>query len=165
MMRMKGLRKGKYWASFWDDGKGKRRRKGKGKEEKEILSLFLKRKGGGGNVKGRERGGNGKGEEEKGELLNLFLRWTEARSDLLVIELVIRHRSVGQVWGTFDGEDHWIELLSLLLGHEWGVQLQLYKHVLYPRDRRLQPIGDRLHSYKSRKYVPCQKISLKLTCQ
>lgn len=100
---------------------------------------------------GRERGGNGKGEEEKGEILNLFLRITEARSDLLVIELVIRHRSVGQVWGTFDGEDHWIKLLSLLLGHEWGVQLQLYKHVLYPRDRRLQPIGDRLHTYKSKK--------------
>lgn len=100
---------------------------------------------------GRERGGNGKGEEEKGEILNLFLRITEARSDLLVIELVIRHRSVGQVWGTFDGEDHWIKLLSLLLGHEWGIQLQLYKHVLYPRDRRLQPIGDRLHTYKSKK--------------
>lgn len=100
---------------------------------------------------GRERGGNGKGEEEKGEILNLFLRITEARSDLLVIELVIWHRSVGQVWGTFDGEDHWIKLLSLLLGHEWGVQLQLYKHVLYPRDRRLQPIGDRLHTYKSKK--------------
>lgn len=46
---------------------------------------------------GKERGGNGKGEEEKGEILNLFLRITEARSDLLVIELVIRHRSVGQV--------------------------------------------------------------------
>lgn len=100
---------------------------------------------------GRERGGNGNGEEEKGEILNLFLRITEARSDLLVIELVIRHRSVGQVWGTFDGEDHWIKLLSLLLGHEWGIQLQLYKHVLYPRDRRLQPIGDRLHTYKSKK--------------
>lgn len=100
---------------------------------------------------GRERGGNGKGEEEKGEILNLFLRITEARSDLLVIELVIRHRSVGQVWGTFNGEDHWIKLLSLLLGHEWGIQLQLYKHVLYPRDRRLQPIGDRLHTYKSKK--------------
>lgn len=115
----------KYWASLW-----------KGKEEGEILlSLFL-------------IWGKGK---EQGELLNLFLRWTEARSDLLVIELVIRHRSVGQVWGTFDGEDHWIKLLSLLLGHEWGIQLQLYKHVLYPRDRRLQPIGDRLHTYKSKK--------------
>lgn len=44
---------------------------------------------------GRERGGNGKGEEEKGEILNFFLRIIEVRSDLFVIEFVIRYRSVG----------------------------------------------------------------------
>lgn len=145
----------KYSGFFWDDGNGGQRRKYWDsfwdEEKREILSLFPRW------VEGKEKReifsffpkwveGN-----KKGEILNLFLRWPNARIDLLVIELLIRHRSVGQVWGTFDGEDHWIKLLSLLLGHEWGVQLQLYKHVLYSRDRRLQPIGDRLHSYKLKK--------------